>query len=131
MALPPLKAVKRGAQSTPGSARPKSLPPLNREEGELPHDKGDQGTGGRRWIPRRRRWGRRGPKGQRGRSWPLGLLPLRGRLAKGAMTIRSRRAGPRGHLAWWPLRGPTGRGRPDPRLLQGRGEGKWPGAKTP
>ncbi|XP_021303813.1 basic salivary proline-rich protein 3-like [Sorghum bicolor] len=37
VALAPLKAVKRGAQSTPGSARPKTPPPLNREEGELPH----------------------------------------------------------------------------------------------
>ena len=34
MALAPLKAVKRRAQSTPGSARPKSPPPLSREEGE-------------------------------------------------------------------------------------------------
>ena len=34
MALAPLKAVKRGAQSTPGSARPMSPPPLSREEGE-------------------------------------------------------------------------------------------------
>ena len=34
MALAPLKAVKRGAQSTPGSARPKSPPPLSRDEGE-------------------------------------------------------------------------------------------------
>ena len=41
----PLKAVKRGAQSTPGSARPKSPPPLNREEGELPHDEEGQETG--------------------------------------------------------------------------------------
>ena len=34
MALAPLKAVKRGAQSTPGSARPKSPPSLGREEVE-------------------------------------------------------------------------------------------------
>jgi len=34
VALAPLKAVKRGAQSTPGSARPVSPPPLNLEEGE-------------------------------------------------------------------------------------------------
>ena len=34
VALAPLKAVKRGVQSTPGSARPKSPPPLSREEGE-------------------------------------------------------------------------------------------------
>jgi len=32
--LAPLKAVKRGAQSTPRSARPMSPPPLSREEGE-------------------------------------------------------------------------------------------------
>jgi len=30
--------VKRGAQLTPGSARPRSPPPLSREEGERPHD---------------------------------------------------------------------------------------------
>ena len=34
MALAPLKAVKRGAQSTPRSARPMSPPPLSRDEGE-------------------------------------------------------------------------------------------------
>ena len=45
MELAPLKAVKRGAGSTPGSARPKSPLPLSREEGELPHDEGGQGTG--------------------------------------------------------------------------------------
>ena len=33
MALAPLKAVKRGAQSTPGSARPVSPPPPDYEEG--------------------------------------------------------------------------------------------------
>ena len=78
MALAPLKAMKRGVQSTPWSARPKSLPPLNREEGELPHDKGDQGTGGRRQIPRRRRWGHRGPKGQRDGPGPWGYSPCGG-----------------------------------------------------
>ena len=45
MALAPLKAVKRGAQSTPGSARPKSPPPLSREERE-PYREGEgQETG--------------------------------------------------------------------------------------
>ena len=34
MALAPLKAIKRGVQSTPGLARPKSPPPLSHEEGE-------------------------------------------------------------------------------------------------
>jgi len=34
VALAPLKAVKRRAQSTPGSARPMSPPPLSREAGE-------------------------------------------------------------------------------------------------
>ena len=34
MALAPLKAVKRGAQSTPGSARPVSPPPPSCEVGE-------------------------------------------------------------------------------------------------
>ena len=38
----PLKAVKRGAQSTPGSARPKSAPPLSREEGEPRRDREGQ-----------------------------------------------------------------------------------------
>ena len=33
MVLAPLKAVKRGAQSTPGSARPVSPPPPRYEEG--------------------------------------------------------------------------------------------------
>jgi len=33
VALAPLKAVKRGAQSTPGSARPMSPPPLSHAEG--------------------------------------------------------------------------------------------------
>ena len=42
MALAPLKAMKRGAQSTPGSARPTSRPPLGREEGECHRG---QGTG--------------------------------------------------------------------------------------
>jgi len=45
VALAPLKAVKRGAQSTPGSARPKSPPPLSREEGERHRG---QGTGASR-----------------------------------------------------------------------------------
>jgi len=34
VALAPLKAVKWGAQLTPGSARPKSPPHLSREKGE-------------------------------------------------------------------------------------------------
>jgi len=40
VALAPLKAVKRGAQSTPGSARPKSPPPLSREK-EKRHREGE------------------------------------------------------------------------------------------
>ena len=40
--LAPLKAVKRGTQSTPGSARPTSPPPLGRKEGECHRG---QGTG--------------------------------------------------------------------------------------
>jgi len=49
--LAPLKDVKRGAQSTPGSARPKSPPPVSREEGELLHDEGGRRRRGRRYIP--------------------------------------------------------------------------------
>jgi len=37
--LAPLKAVKRAALSTLGSARPRSPPPSSREEGERPHEK--------------------------------------------------------------------------------------------
>ena len=44
MGLAPLKAVKRGAQSTPGSAWPRSPPPLSCEEGELSHEEGGQET---------------------------------------------------------------------------------------
>jgi len=45
MALAPLKAVKRGAQSTPGSARPMSPPPLSRAEGEGRREGEGQKTG--------------------------------------------------------------------------------------
>ena len=45
MGLVPLKATKRGALSTPGSARPRSPPPLSREEGERPHKERVQETG--------------------------------------------------------------------------------------
>jgi len=41
--LAPLKAVMRGAEETPGSARPRS-PPLNREEDERPHEERGQET---------------------------------------------------------------------------------------
>ena len=51
MGLTPLKAVKRGAQSTPGSARPKLPPPLSREEGELLHDEGGQEMRGKTPVP--------------------------------------------------------------------------------
>ena len=44
MGLAPLKAVKRGAQSTPRSARPRSPPPLSREEDERPHEESGQET---------------------------------------------------------------------------------------
>ena len=44
--LAPLKAVKRGAQSTPGSARPRSPPPLTREEEERPPRLGRTGVTG-------------------------------------------------------------------------------------
>ena len=40
--LAPLKAVKRGAQSTPGSARPRSPPPLSRVEVTRPHEEGER-----------------------------------------------------------------------------------------
>ena len=43
MALVPLKAVKRGAQSTPGLARPVSSPPLSRvEEGDRREGEGQE-----------------------------------------------------------------------------------------
>ena len=42
--LAPRNAVNRGAQSTPGRARPKSPPALSHEEGDLPRDEGGQET---------------------------------------------------------------------------------------
>jgi len=42
--LAPLKAVKRGAQLTPGSARPRSPPPLSLEDDERPHEERGQET---------------------------------------------------------------------------------------
>jgi len=60
VALAPLKAVKRGAQSTPGSARPESPPPLRREEEE--HRRGQE-TG----APR--------PQGPRETSHTPGAMP--------------------------------------------------------
>ena len=45
MGLAPLKAMKRGALSTPRSARPRSPPPLRCEEGERPHEERGQETG--------------------------------------------------------------------------------------
>jgi hypothetical protein len=42
--LAPLKAVERGAQSTPRSASPRSLPPLTREEEERPREGAEQGS---------------------------------------------------------------------------------------
>ena len=44
MGLAPLKAIKRGAQSTPGSARPRPSPPLTREEEEHPQERADLGS---------------------------------------------------------------------------------------
>ena len=43
--LAPLKVMKRGALSTPRSARPRSSPPLNREEVKRPHEVWGQETG--------------------------------------------------------------------------------------
>jgi len=73
--LAPLKAVKRVAQSTPRSARPRSPPPLSREEGELSHEEGGRRRGRRHRIPRRGRRRCRGPKSRRGQSWPLEVFP--------------------------------------------------------
>jgi len=86
--------------------------------------------GERRQIPRRRRGGRRSPRRQKGRSWPLRLFPLRGMLAKAVMTIRSRRAGLREHSACWPRRGLTGKHRTDPRLQLGRGRDNGLGPRS-
>ena len=42
--LEPLKAIKRGALSTPGSTRPRSLPPSVHVEGEHPQEETSQGA---------------------------------------------------------------------------------------
>jgi len=95
--LAPLKAMKRGAQSTPRSARPKSPPPQAAKRASSPTRKGGRRRGGRCQIPQRTRRGRRGPKSRRGRSWPSELFPLWGSLARRVRVNldRPRRAGPR------------------------------------
>ena len=103
VALAPLKAVKRGAQSTPGSARPKSPPPLSREEGELPHDEGEQGTGRKMSDPPMKEAGTLRPQEPQETVLALGAIPPSGDASQGAMIIRYWRAEPRRHLAWWPL----------------------------
>jgi len=127
----PPEGRKEGGALDPWVGEAQIAAPLNREEGELPHDEEGQETGRKRPDPPTKEGGRRSPWRQRGRSWPLRLFSLQGMLAKGVMTIRLRRAGQRGHSAWWPQRGLTGKHRPDPRLQLGREEGEWPGAKIP
>jgi len=73
--LAPLKAVKRGAQSTPGSARPRSPPPLSREEGELHHEEGGQETRRKTRDPLTKEAGTPRPQESDGTVLALGAIP--------------------------------------------------------
>ena len=73
------------------------------------------------------------PRSQRKQSWLSGPFPLRRMLMWGVRVgpSRLRRAGPRWHSAWCLPKGPMGRARLDPRPLQRKEEGAWPGARVP
>jgi hypothetical protein len=119
--LSPLKAVKRRAQSTPASARPKSPPPLNRGEGKLHQEGEGQETGT--------------PRLQEPEETVLapGAIPPSGDADLGAWLgpCRPRRAGPSWHLARRLLKVPIGRILPDPRLPQQEEEATHRRARAP
>ena len=87
-----------GGLSQPlGQRGPGRCPPRAVKRASSPTRKGGRRRGGRRQIPRRKRRGRQAPKSRRGQSWPSGLFPLWGTLARMVRVIldRPRRARPR------------------------------------
>jgi len=100
VALAPLKAMKRGAQSTPGSVRPKSPPPLSREEVESHRE----GEGQEMGAPR--------PQGPKEMVRALGAIPPLGDANLGDVArpaqIEEGRAIVASKVA--PLGGPHGKG---------------------
>ena len=73
--LAPLKAMKRGAQSTPRSARPKSPPPSSCEEGELSHEEGGQEMRGKMPDPPAKEAGAPRPQEPEGTVLAHGAIP--------------------------------------------------------
>jgi len=120
VALAPLKAVKRGAQSTPGSARPKS-PPLSHEEEGLPRE----GEGQEMGTPR--------PQGLEETVLALGAVPPSGGADLGGVARPVQSEEGRDIVASnvAPLGGPHGKGPARPEAPAAGGEGDAPWSKSP
>jgi len=127
----PLKAVKRGAQSTPGSARPKSPPPLNREEGELPHDEEGQETGRKTPHPPTKEVGTPKPQETEGTVLAPGAIPPAGDASQGGQDHQVEEGQAEGTLSMVAPVRPHGKGPARPEAPTREGDGEWPGARTP
>ena len=119
VALAPLKAVKRGAQSTPGSARLKS-PPLSHEEEGLPRE----GEGQEMGTPR--------PQGLEETVLALGAVPPSGGADLGGVARPVQSEEGRDIVASnvAPLGGPHGKGPARPEAPAAGGEGDAPWSKS-
>jgi len=106
---------------------------LIREEGERLHKEGGQETRLETPDPPAKEAGTPRPQEPEETVLALGAISPSRHVDQGvrASPGRPRRVGPRWHLAWCLLKGPTGRAQPDPRLPQGREEGAWLGARVP
>ena len=129
--LAPQNAVKRGALSTPGSARPRSPPPLTHEGEERPQEWANQGSGENSPQPQAEK--DKVPRSQEPEETVLALGAIN---PAGDVNMGARR-GPAGSrwvtsrkpLKRQPRQSPTGKGWLSWRTLEWMGGSSHPGVK--
>ena len=127
MALAPLKAVKRGALSTPWSVRPKSPPPLNREEGGLPHDEEGQEIGRKMPDPPTKEVGTPKPQETEGTVVAPEVVPPAGEVSQGGHDLQVEESRAAGTLSVVAPARPYGKAsaRPEAPACEGGGRMAW------
>ena len=132
MGLASLKAMKRGAQSTPRSARPRSSPPLSRVEGERPHEEGQEARRKTPDPPVREAETSR-PQEPEETVLALGAIPPSGDADLGGLARPEQTEEGRAIVALsaTPLEGPHGKGPPRPEAPAAGGGGDAPWGKSP
>ena len=123
--------MKRGGAVDPWVGEAQVAAPLSREEGELPHDEGGQGTGRMTPDPPMKEAGMPMPQEPEETVLALGAIPPCGDASQGGHDHQVEEGRAEATLSVVASMRPHGKGPARPEAPAREGEGEWPGARTP